>query len=70
MRPMATRHDKLSGEALDRQRALDRSWSSARRLLNDDEFHAYLMASIARVQSSDVEIVTSEDFLSQTELDD
>ncbi len=67
---MATRHDKLSGEELDRQRALDRSWESAHRLLRDEPFRADLAASIERVQSSGAEAVTADEILALTQLDD
>lgn len=67
---MATRHDKLSGEELDRQRALDRSWEAAQRLLADSQFRRHLEASIERVQSSEAESMTAYEFLAQTHLDD
>lgn len=67
---MATRQEKLSADEIERQRALDRSWETARRLLADDEFAAYLTASIARVQSSDAAPVSAEEFLAMTPVDD
>ena len=66
---MATRHDNLSGEELNRQRALDRSWEAANRLLSEEEFRAYLDASIERVRSSEADAVTGDEFLAQTKPD-
>ena len=63
---MATRDDKLKGEELDRQRALDRSWEAAQRLLSDEEFRAYLDASIERVRSSEEDAMTGDEFVAQT----
>jgi len=63
---MATRHDNLSGEELNRQHALDHSWEAAQRLLRDEEFREYLDASIERVRSSEADAVTGDEFLAQT----
>ena len=64
---MAVRHDDLSPEEQDRQRALDRSWAGAQEALKDPEFRARLEASIARVNESDATPLTREEFLAETE---
>lgn len=64
---MALRREDLNPEELARQRALDRSWSAARESLSDPEFRAYLEASIERVNLSDAEPISPEQFLAQTQ---
>lgn len=64
---MAIRHDDLSPEEQDRQRALDRSWAGAQEALKDPDFRARLEASIARVNASDSPPLTREEFLAATE---
>jgi hypothetical protein len=64
---MALRHDDLSPEELARQRALDRSWRAAQKSLADPKFRAHLKAAIERVNMSDAEPITGEEFLAKTE---
>jgi hypothetical protein len=64
---MALRREDLNPEELARQRALDRSWSAAQESLSDPEFRAYLDASIERVNLSDAEPISAEQFLAQTQ---
>jgi hypothetical protein len=63
---MALRREDLNAEELARQRALDRSWRAAQESLSDSAFRAYLEASIERVNMSDAEPITAEQFLAQT----
>lgn len=49
---MAVRHEALSDEELARQDALNRSWSGARRALDDSDFRARLERSIALLNES------------------
>lgn len=65
------RREDLSPEQLDRQRALDRSWTEARRDLADPEFRVYLEASLSRIDTKEPEpLLTRDEFLAQTELPD
>lgn len=64
---MALRHDDLNPEESARQKALDRSWRAAQESLVDPEFRAYLEASINRVNMSNAEPISREQFLAQTE---
>ena len=64
---MAMRHDDLTEEQLELQRAYQRSWDNAQRQLADPQFRAYLEASIERVNKSSAKPITSEEFLAMTE---
>lgn len=64
---MALRHEDLSPEELDRQRALDRSWKAAQEALSDPAMREYLDESIERVNRSDAPSLSGEEFLAQTE---
>jgi hypothetical protein len=64
---MALHRDDLNPEELARQRALDRSWRAAQQSLADPEFRAQLEAAIERVNRSDAEPITGQEFLAQTE---
>lgn len=64
---MAVRHEDLTPEGQDRQRALDRSWAAAQTALSDPEFRAQLQTSIDRVNRSDARPITSKEFLAKTE---
>jgi len=64
---MALRRDNLSPEESARQRNLDRSWRAAQDSLSDPAFRSYLEASIRRVNVSDAEPISGEQFLAQTE---
>ena len=63
---MALRNDDLSVAEAALQSALDRSWRSALESLADPEFRSYLEASIARVNVSDAEPISDDQFLAQT----
>jgi hypothetical protein len=64
---MALHREDLSPEELARQRALDRSWETAQRSLANNEFRAYLEASLERVTVSDAVTISGEQFLAETE---
>lgn len=63
---MAMRHDKLSEEQLEVQRAYKRSWDTAQHQLADPEFREYLEASIEGVNRSSTPTITREDFILAT----
>ena len=63
---MALRNDDLSAEEAVLQSALDRSWRSGLESLADPEFRSYLEASIARVNVSDAQPISGDQFLAQT----
>jgi hypothetical protein len=59
--------EDLSGEQLERQRVLDRSWAAAQRDLADSEFRAYLEQSLRRLDEKEpATSLTREEFLAQT----
>jgi hypothetical protein len=64
---MALRHDDLNPEESAKQSALDRSWRAAQDALADPEFRAYLQASIERVNRSDAEPISGQQFLARTQ---
>lgn len=64
---MAMRHDDLTDEQLDVQRAYDRSWQAAQETLADPEKRAWLEDGIARANASDAKPMTDEEFLASTE---
>lgn len=65
---MAIRHEALSDEEVARQGALNRSWSGARRALDDVDFRARLERSIASLnESTSPTTLTPGEFLALTE---
>ncbi len=64
---MAMRHDDLTEEQLEVQRAYDRSWKAAQETLADPEKRAWLEEGIARANASDANPMTAEEFLASTE---
>lgn len=64
---MVKRHDDLTKEQLELQRAYERSIDTARRQLADPEFRAYLEASIERVNQSAARPMTRKAFLAAME---
>lgn len=64
---MSTRHNDLTPEELDRQRALDRSWETAQQVLNDPEFRDYLEGAVERVKLASAAPISRDEFLAQTE---
>ena len=63
---MALHREDLSPEESARQSALDRSWRAAQDSLSDPAFQAQLEESIERVNGSDAEPITGDQFLAQT----
>lgn len=51
---MALRRENLTPEELERQRALDRSWSQAQRDLADPEMRRYLEESLRRLDAHEI----------------
>ena len=65
---MAVRHETLSDEEVARQNALNRSWSGARRALDDPDFRARLEESITSLNdSTSSTTLTRGEFLALTE---
>ena len=65
---MVLRHEALSDEDMARQGALNRSWSGARRALEDPDFRARVEQSIASLNDSASSTTLSRDeFLAMTE---
>jgi hypothetical protein len=68
---MALRRENLTPQELERQRALDRSWSEAQRDLADPEIRRYLEESLRRLDANEpAPPLTAEEFLAQTRLPD
>lgn len=64
---MVMRHDDLTEEQLDLQRAYQRSWDNAQRQLVDPEFRAYLEASLERLNNTSATPITRDQFLAMIE---
>ncbi len=64
---MAMRHDDLTEEQLELQRAYQRSWDAAQEALADPEYRAWLEENIERVNKSSATPITREEFLAMTE---
>lgn len=64
---MAMRHDDLTEEQLELQRAYQRSWDAAQEALADPEYRAWLDENIERVNKSSAKPITREEFLAMTE---
>lgn len=64
---MAMRHDVLTEEQLELQRAYQRSWDAAQEALADPEYRAWLEENIERVNTSSAKPITREEFLAMTE---
>lgn len=64
---MAMRHDDLTEEQLELQRAYQRSWDAAQEALADPEYRAWLEENIDRVNKSSAKPITREEFLGMTE---
>ena len=68
---MALRREDLDPEALERQRALDRSWAAAQRSLADPMFRERLKQTIERLDAADpAPLLSRADFLTLTSLVD
>jgi hypothetical protein len=64
---VALRGETLTSEQLNRQRALDRSWTAAQRDLADPEFRARLEAVIRRIDDGEpAPRLSREEFLGLT----
>ena len=64
---MAMRHDDLTEQQLELQRAYQRSWDAAQDALADPECRAWLEENIERVNTSSAKPITREEFLAATE---
>jgi hypothetical protein len=68
---VALHREDLNAERLERQRALDLSWTEAQRGLADPELRAYLEESIRRLDAKEpAPVLTREQFLAQTTVTD
>jgi hypothetical protein len=64
---MVKRHDDLTEEQLELQRAYERSWENAQHQPAGPGFRPYLEASIERVNQSAARPMTRKAFLAATE---